>query len=320
MDSREIEETYREEAERIFKKVQLGELSKDEGDFLLMQIKEKSRKSLGRLKRPSRIVFYVLSIVFAGIFYYAFFALYASLSLHDADHFPLYIMGGAALVFLGLFQGELRRIETLFSRFFSQAYFQRLLNSPEFELELKQGPLIQVHIQIKSTDTLFAGLNDEQVWGLKSKILTLVTQALDRGPAIFEESSENRFLVNYIPGPGWGDGRDVFDHLAGLFADLKLMEGQWFARSVNLGAAIVLGDFWYGNRGQAYQVFASTGSKRGVGMLLAEAADWGEILLDEESAQMLQDDLHLGVREPIFQRSGGEMIQVFCFECKKDAN
>jgi hypothetical protein len=320
VDSKEIEEAYRKEAERIFKKVQLGELSKDEGDFLLMQIKEKSRKTLGRLKRPSRLIFYVLSVLFAGVFLYAFFALYASISLHDADLFPLYVLGASVLVFLGLFQGELRRIETLFARFFSKAYFQKLLYAPELELELQQGALIQVHIQVKSCDTLYAGLNDEQVWELKSKILTLVTQALDDGIGVFEESSEDRFMVNYALGTNGRKPLAIFEQVQSLFSDLKLMEGQWFARSVHLGAAMVFGDFWYGSRGQRFQVFGTTGSKRGVGLVLAEAADWGEILLDEECAQLLQDNLYLSMREPVFQRAGGEMVQVYRFENIRDAN
>ena len=154
MNSRQVEESFKQELERIQQKVRLGEISQEEGEFLLMQIKEKSRRRINKLKRPSRMIFYVLSLVFTGVFIYCFFAIYSDLSLHDLGSNDLFVLGLTMAAFIVLFFFELRRVEKTVSRYFSKKFFQRILHSPEIEFEAGRVELVQVRLQIKNVNNL----------------------------------------------------------------------------------------------------------------------------------------------------------------------
>ncbi|MBT3786307.1 hypothetical protein HOF92_15135 [bacterium] len=312
MNSRQVEDSFKQELEKIQQKVRLGEISQEEGEFLLMQIREKTRRKISRLKRPSRMIFYVLSLVFSALFIYCFFTLYSDLSLHDLGLNDLYILGLTLVAFIVLFFFELRRVEKTISKYFSRAFFHRVLNSPEIEFEVRKMGLIQVRIQIKNLNNLFAGLGEDEIWQLRSQTLSTITSCLDNGKAVFEEMGPNCFVVNYPLGDGLSI-RESLKRVESVFSQFQMMQGQWFSKSIQVGASLVSGEFLCGNLGDEFQQNRTHGRLATVSSSLVEAAGWFEILMDEKTLDEIQAEVYFEDREPLFLRSVGELVPVFRF-------
>ena len=83
MNTRQLEDAYLQQVERISQKVHLGEIPHDAGEFLIMLAREKTIKSTKRLKRPSRLIFYVMATLIAATIIYSFFQVYSLLNRND---------------------------------------------------------------------------------------------------------------------------------------------------------------------------------------------------------------------------------------------
>ena len=103
-----------------------------------MLAREKTIKSTKRLKRPSRLIFYVMATLIAATIIYSFFQVYSLLNRNDLSVVFLNVIGLLIIVFVALFQLEINRIEKMFARFFSKAYFKKILHAPEIEFEWKK--------------------------------------------------------------------------------------------------------------------------------------------------------------------------------------
>lgn len=319
MSTRQLEEAYLREVERIHQKVYLGEIPQDAGEFLIMLAREKTNKSTKRLKRSNRLVFNTLAAIFSLVFLYCFFEMYRLLDRNDLSFLHLHVLGVVSLIFVILFQMELMRIEKLFGKFFSKAYFKKILHAPEIEFEWKRVPMIQVRLILKNENNLYAGLKDEEVCELKSNIMSTIIKVLDDGQAYLEEISDDRMIVNYFVSEGV-KCEYVTRQIDKLFNELKLMDGVWFSKSVRMGAGLVLGEFLVGNMGYDYQVFRTAGCKTGVAESLALAAGWDEILMDEVTYCELDSEIRTASCEPVFVRSSSDLIKVYKFLSWKESN
>jgi len=318
MNTRQLEDAYLQEVERISQKVHLGEIPHDAGEFLIMLAREKTVKSTKRLKRPSRLIFYVMAAMISVAFIYSFFQLYSLLNRNDLSLIFLYLIGLLTIVFVALFQVEVNRVERMFSRFFSKAYFKKILHSPEIEFEWKKEPIIQIRLMLKNEDNLFAGIRDEEVCELKSNIISTVTRVMDDGKSYIEEVSDHRVVINFMVHEGVNCSY-VMRQLVKLIEELKLMDGEWFSKSVRIGASMVLGEFLVGNMGYDYQVFRTAGRKVGISESLVQAAGWNEIFIDEVTLCELDSEIHAVSCEPIFVRTTGDLIKVHKFSGWKES-
>lgn len=317
MNSRQLEEAYQKEVERITQKVHLGEISHDDGEFLIMLARERSRRNINRLKRPSRMIYYVLGFAALAGFLYCFYAMYLTLVQARFSQIFLYGIGISTGVLVVLFFFELKRMEKMFSRFFSKQYFKKILYAPEVEFEYRRIPMIQVRLQIKNENNLYAGLKDEEVFELRSNILATVANCLDDGKGILEQVGENDFVVDYFLGDDT-NSTYVLRKISKLFDELRLMDGQWFSKSLRMGASIVLGEYLVGNLGHDYQVFRSFGKKTSIAQSLCSATGWEEIYMDDTTLGDLENAIYSAQQEPVFLRSSGELIKVFKFSGWKD--
>ena len=318
MNTRQLEDAYLQEVERISQKVHLGEIPHDAGEFLIMLAREKTVKSTKRLRRPSRLIFYLMSALVAVAFIYSFFQIYSVLNRNDLSLVFLYVIGLLTIVFVALFQLEINRVEKMFSRFFSKAYFRKILHVPEIEFEWKKEPVIQIRLMIKNENNLYAGIRDEEVCELKSNIISTITRVMDDGKALIEEISDDRVVINFMVHEGVNCSY-VIHQLVRLLEELKLMDGEWFSKSVRIGASMVLGEFLVGNMGYDYQVFRTAGRKVGVAESLVKAAGWNEIFIDEVTLCELDSEIHAISCEPIFVRATGDLIKVHKFNGWKES-
>lgn len=319
MNSRQLEEAYLREVDRIHQKVHLGEIPQDAGEFLIMLAREKANKSTKRLKRSSRLIFVITSTVFAVVFIYCFIQLYTELDRADLGLLHLNLIGLIGIICTVLFKLELNRVEKMFAKFFSKAYFKKILHAPEIEFEWKRIPLVQVRLVLKNENNLYAGLKDEEVCELKSNIMSTIVRILDDGQAYIEALSDDQTIINYMVDEGVSC-QEVAKNLDKLFAELRLMDGVWFSKSVRMGAGMVLGEFLVGNMGYDYQVFRTAGTKTGVVESLALAAGWDEILMDEVTYCELDSEIHAAPCEPVFVRSSADLIKVYKFLNWKEPN
>lgn len=319
MNTRQLEDAYLQEVERISQKVHLGEIPHDAGEFLIMLAREKTVKSTKRLKRPSRFIFYVMAALIAVAFIYSFFQVFSLLNRNDLSVVFLNVTGLLTIVFVALFQVEINRVERMFARFFSKAYFKKILNAPEIEFEWKKEPVIQVRLMIKNENNLFAGIKDEEVCELKSNIISTITRVMDDGKAFIEEVSDDRIVINFMVHEGV-NCRYVMRQLDRLIQELKLMDGEWFSKSVRIGASMVLGEFLVGNMGYDYQVLRTAGRKTGVAESLVQAAGWNEIFIDEVTLCELDSEIYATSCEPIFVRATGDLIKVHKFNGWKESS
>jgi len=312
MNSRQLEADYKEELEKIHQKVRLGEISQEEGEFLLLQIKEKTRRKINRLKRPGRKIYYLLSLVFSSVFIYCFCVLYSDLDLHDLGLNDLYFMGISMLALLILFFFELKRVEKMNSRYFSASFFQRIIHSPEIEFEVQRTGLIQIQLELKNINNLFAGLGKEESWQLKTHILTTISSTFDISGVFFEEMGPTRFVIS-LPWENDEKINEALRKVEEVFTLFQDKSGMWFSKSVQVGASLVVGDFLCGNMGEHLQQHRSYGKPSDVGMALAQAAGWFEILIDEQCLDKIQGGIYFEEREPIFLRSLGSLVPVYSF-------
>ena len=319
MSSRQLEEAYLIEVERIHQKVHLGEIPQDAGEFLIMLAREKTNKSTKRLKRSSRLIFNVTSAIFAVVFIYCFVQLYSELDGADLSLLHLNLLGLIGLICAVFFKLELDRVEKMFAKFFSKAYFRKILHAPEIEFEWKRIPMVQVRLVLKNENNLYAGLKDEEVCELKSNIISTIARILDDGQAYIEVLSDEQTILNYMIDEGI-TCKEIARKLDKLFAELRLMDGVWFSKSVRMGAGLVLGEFLVGNMGYDYQIFRTAGPKTSVVESLALAAGWDEILMDEVTYCELDSDIHAAPCEPVFVRSNADLIKVYKFLNWKEAN
>ncbi|PCJ20592.1 MAG: hypothetical protein COB02_03465 [Candidatus Cloacimonadota bacterium] len=310
MNSRQLEEEFKKEEDAINKKVHLGELSADEGDFLVKQAKEKSKRRLARLKRPSRTIFFVIALIATLCFLYSFFKLYTELDRLSISHIELYVLVSSVFVFLILGHLELNRLERMFSRFFSKAYLKQILYAPEIDFEWDQRELVQVRLNVKNQINLYAGLLDEEVCELNSNLLSAVTTVFDDGSGLIEEVALGYYVINYR---GSHNVELVITKIEKLFSLLRMHDGDWFSKSVRMGASVVSGRLWCGTLGTGFQVYRTMGHKVKTSEALAEATGWEEIYLDEYSLNTIDKIAITSDKEPVFLRSTSELISVHQF-------
>lgn len=310
MNSRQLEEEFKREEEAINKKVHLGELSADEGDFLVKQAKEKSKRRLARLKRPSRTIFFVIALASTFCFLYSFFQLYVELDRLSVSHIELYFLVLSVFVFLILGHLELRRLERMFSRFFSKAYLDQILYAPEIDFEWDQRDMVQVRINVKNQINLYAGLLDEEVCELSSNLLTCITTVFDDGDGLIEDVGLGYYVVNYR---GTHNVQLALHKLEELNKKLRMHDGDWYSKSVRVGASVVSGKLWCGTLGSGFQVYRTMGHKVKTGEALAEATGWEEVYLDEYSLNTIDKIAITSAKEPVFLRATNELIRVYQF-------
>ncbi|MCJ8344163.1 hypothetical protein MJH12_01385 [bacterium] len=310
MNSRQLEEEFKKEEDAINRKVHLGELSADEGDFLVKQEREKAKQRLARLKRPSRTIFFVIALISTCCFLYSFFQLYIELDRLAISHLELYILVISVFSFLILGHLELKRLERMFSRFFSKAYLKQILYAPEIDFEWDQRDLVQVRINVKNQINLYAGLLDEEVCELSSNLLSTVTSVFDDGEGLIEEIGLGFYVINYR---GTHNVEVAINKLEQLYSKLRAHDGDWFSKSVRMGASVVSGKLWCGTLGTGFQVYRTMGHKVKTGEALAEATGWEEIYLDEFSLNTIDKVAITNHKEPVFLRASSELIRVYQF-------
>ena len=171
---------------------------------------------------------------------------------------------------------------------------------------------------IKNENNLFAGIRDEEVCELKSNIISTITRVMDDGKAYMEEVSNDRVVINYMVHEGVNCSY-VMRQLDRLIGELKLMDGEWFSKSVRIGASMVLGEFLIGNMGYDFQVMRTAGRKTGVADSLVQAAGWNEIFIDELTLCELDSEIYTTSCEPIFVRATGDLIKVHKFSGWKES-
>ena len=317
MNTRQLEADYNQQLDKINNKVRLGEISQEEGEFLLLQMRERTRRKINRLKRPGRKIFLTLTVTGLTTFFYFLLIVLEEYRNHSLEMQNLYFIGGAVTLLVALFFFELKRVEKMGSKYFSKAFFKRIIHKPEIELEVRKISLIQVQIALKNSGNLFSGLSDSQIWQLKSNILTTISSAFDFEEVFFEEMGSEVYVIS-IP---WTEDRQikkVVQKVSEVFSTFQGKSGQWFSKSVQVGASVVVGDFLCGNMGEHLEQYRSYGRVSEVGLALVLASGWFEIFLNEACLEQIQGDVHYINREPIFSRSLGELIPVYTFQNWKE--
>lgn len=317
MNTRQLEADYKQQLDRIHKKVRLGEISQEEGEFLLLQIRERKRRKISRLKRPGRKIFLSLCCVALAIILFFFLKVLKEYQNHNADVFDFYVIAAAITALLVLFFFELKRVEKMSSKYFSRAFYGRIIKRPEIELEVQKVSLIQLQIALKNSGNLFSGLNDSQIWQLKSNILTTISSSFDLEGVFFEEMGSEIFVVS-IPCTEDREIKNMMLHVLEVFNTFQEKSGEWYAKSVQVGASLVVGDFLCGNMGEHLEQHRSYGKGSEIGYALAQASGWFELLINETCLERIQSEIYYTNQEPIFSRSLGELIPVYSFQKWKE--
>ncbi len=317
MNSRQIEEAFEKEVEFISKKVTLGELSQDEGDFLIKQARARTDRELSRLKRPGRLLYYVLTLCLGLSFVVCFW-----LSMKKTGvtfYWPLWGLLACTLGFLAVLQIEIRRLEFTFSQFFSKAWFHKVLHAPRIDFEWQKQSVVQIHLHIKNEHNLYAGLRDEEICELRSRILDCVHEVFDNGEGIVEFVGEDSYVIDFLAKDGADSVHRALKSVDTLFSTLRSRDGEWYSKSVRMAAGVVSGIFWVGTMGHGHRVFRVLGRRRTVAGALANAAGWEEIYLDEDTAADAEKWIYVHGSEPIFLRDSKELIKVCRLSGWKDS-
>ncbi len=310
MKSRDLETGFQQEAEFIRRKVALGELSQDEGDFLIKEARARLEQKLARLRRSDRRFHLVLGwiglLIFLGGLGRIAYLLYSS----KMEIWPLWVgLGGVILLCMSLYL-EIKRLEKTFERTCSRALFEKILKSPEMDFEWKRQSVVQVHLLLKNESNLYAGLPEDNLCDLMGRIVDSVHEVFEDGKSIIEWIGHSEFVISWPAVTEPGELARVLQKIQAFFEHLRLHDGEWFDKSVRMGAGISWGTFWCGNLGQRLRVFRTLGKKREVARTLAEASGWEEIWLDEETAGEVEKWIYWQPQEPIFLRSSKELIKV----------
>lgn len=311
MSSSQLEKAYRKEAELIAYKIALGEYSQAEGDFMLDKAQARLTREMARLKRPARVYPLIFILILLSVFIYSFFE---QLQYNNASGFSsvfLIGMGFSMIGFMLLFHREFRGLESSFGRYFSKYYLRKILYEPKIAFEWKQTDMIQVRLQIKNSAHVFAGLLEEENFELRSHVLTMVSDVFDDDYGIIEQIDADIFVIDYYVSNKGPQLLDVMKKVEQIFANLKSRDGEFFAKSIRMGASVVKGSFRSGNIGFGLQVFRTAGRKTLVAKALVDAAGWEEIYIDEETFSELDKDVYARECEPIFLRLNKELVKVF---------
>jgi hypothetical protein len=311
MNSSQLEEAYRKEAELITYKIALGELSQEEGNFLIEKARAHSMRELARLKRPSRIYFFIFIFLFVSVFVYCFFEQFQHNNIENFSQLFLMGMGFSLIGFMALFHMEFRRLESSFGRYFSKSYFHKILYAPKIAFEWKKAEMAQIHLHIKNGTHVFAGLMEEELFELRSHILTMVSDVFDDGYGVIEQVGAESFIIDYYMDGKGPDLTAIMKKIERLFADLRARDGELFSKSVRMGAGLVRGTFRSGNVGFGLQVFRTFGRKTQIADALVGAAGWEEIYIDEDTFCELEKYIYVQECEPIFLKLSKELVKVF---------
>jgi len=317
MNSRHIEENFQKEVEFIEKKVSLGELSQDEGEFLIKQTRARADRELARLKRPGRLIFYIFTFVLASTYVFSFYLLWKKAG--GGFYWPLWLLLATTLGFLAVLQIEIRRLETTFAQFFSRAWFERVLYAPRIEFEWQKQAAVLVVLQVRNESNLFAGLREEEICELRGRILDCVHDAFNPAGAILELVGDDHFVIAFPAQKGSETVLVALRCIQNLFSALRSHDGEWFSKSVRMSAGMVTGLFWAGTMGHQHRVYRNFGHRRNVVKALSQAAGWEEIFLDEDTAADVEKWVYVQSLEPIFLPEGKDLVRVCRLSGWKDS-
>jgi hypothetical protein len=316
MNVRQLEDAYKREVELISYKISLGELTQEEGGYLIEKARARSLREMRRIKRSSRMIFHLAATAVFAVFAIGFYEQYLINSGRVfRSQFWLYLMSGGLLFFYFAIYKEFSRIEQQLAPYFSKSLYRKILKGAESELLWNQSSVIQVRMNIKNRSHVEAGLKDQQLCELYSQILQEFSAVFDDGTAVLEQMDNGCCVIDYFCVPGHEKImlKTVIEKVQLFYSRLAELDGEYFSKSIKMGASVVSGLLWAGMMGDRYRVFRTFGKKTLVGEALVQASSWDEILMDEETAILLEDVSYSCAMEPIFLKSSRELIRVHAF-------